>query len=44
MSFYALDINCPEDYIEIFYVAELADIGFSTFKKKEDGSGLLAYG
>ena len=42
MSYLALDINCPEDFIEIF-MAELADIGFSTFQEKEDANGLLAY-
>ena len=43
MSFYALNINCPEEYVEIF-MAELAEVGFSTFQEKEDGTGLLAYG
>lgn len=42
MSYLALDINCPEDFIEIL-MAELAEIGFSTFQEKEDASGLLAY-
>ncbi|PTB97952.1 50S ribosomal protein L11 methyltransferase [Marivirga lumbricoides] len=42
MSYLALDINCPEDFIEIL-MAELAEIGFSTFQEKEDATGLLAY-
>ncbi|MBK6265986.1 50S ribosomal protein L11 methyltransferase [Marivirga sp. S37H4] len=42
MSYVALDVNCPEEFIEIL-MAELADIGFSTFQEKEDSSGLLAY-
>lgn len=42
MSYLSLDINCPEDFIEIL-MAELAEIGFSTFQEKEDASGLLAY-
>jgi len=42
MSYISLEVNCPEDFIEIF-MAELAEIGFSTFQEKEDGSGLFAY-
>ncbi len=42
MSYIALDVNCPDDFIDIL-MAELADIGFSTFQEKEEGSGLLAY-
>jgi len=42
MSYVSLEVNCPEDFIEIF-MAELAEIGFSTFQEKEDGSGLFAY-
>ncbi len=41
MSYLTLDINCPADYIEIL-MAELAEIGFSTFQEKEDASGLIA--
>jgi len=42
MSYISLEVNCPEDFIEIF-MAELAEIGFSTFQEKEDGTGLFAY-
>lgn len=42
MSYISLEVDCPEDFIEIF-MAELAEIGFSTFQEKEDGSGLFAY-
>jgi ribosomal protein L11 methyltransferase len=42
MSYISLEVNCQEDFIEIF-MAELAEIGFSTFQEKEDGSGLFAY-
>jgi ribosomal protein L11 methyltransferase len=42
MSYISLEVNCQEDFIEIF-TAELAEIGFSTFQEKEDGTGLFAY-
>ncbi|WP_375579458.1 50S ribosomal protein L11 methyltransferase [Marivirga tractuosa] len=42
MSYISLEVNCQEDFIEIF-MAELAEIGFSTFQEKEDGRGLFAY-
>ncbi|MGM0580072.1 MAG: 50S ribosomal protein L11 methyltransferase [Bacteroidota bacterium] len=42
MSYISLEVNCPEDFIEIF-MAELAEIGFSTFQEKEEGNGLFAY-
>lgn len=42
MSYISLEVNCQEDFIEIF-MAELAEIGFSTFQEKEDESGLFAY-
>ncbi|WKK76337.2 50S ribosomal protein L11 methyltransferase [Marivirga salinae] len=42
MSYISLEVNCQEDFIEIF-MAELAEIGFSTFQEKEDGTGLFAY-
>ncbi|WKV13521.1 50S ribosomal protein L11 methyltransferase [Marivirga harenae] len=42
MSYISLEVSCTEDFIEIF-MAELAQIGFSTFQEKEDGSGLFAY-
>ncbi|WP_296622085.1 50S ribosomal protein L11 methyltransferase [Marivirga sp.] len=42
MSYISLEVNCQEDFIEIF-MAELAEIGFSTFQEKEEGSGLFAY-
>ena len=42
MSYISLEVNCPEDFIEIF-MAELAELGFSTFQEKEEGNGLFAY-
>jgi ribosomal protein L11 methyltransferase len=42
MSYISLEVNCQEDFIEIF-MAELAEIGFSTFQEKEEGNGLFAY-
>ncbi|SMG42925.1 ribosomal protein L11 methyltransferase [Marivirga sericea] len=42
MSYISLEVNCDEDFIEIF-MAELAEIGFSTFQEKEGGDGLFAY-
>lgn len=42
MSYISLEVNCQEDFIEIF-MAELAEVGFSTFQEKEDGTGLFAY-
>lgn len=42
MSYFALDITCSVEYTEIF-MAELADLNFSTFQEKEDETGLLAY-
>ncbi|ADR22579.1 ribosomal protein L11 methyltransferase [Marivirga tractuosa] len=42
MSYISLEVNCHEEFIEIF-MAELAEIGFSTFQEKEDGNGLFAY-
>jgi ribosomal protein L11 methyltransferase len=41
MSYLTLDIVCPYDFIEIM-MAELAEIGFSTFQEKEDETGLIA--
>jgi len=42
MSYISLEVNCQEEFIEIF-MAELAEIGFSTFQEKEEGEGLFAY-
>ena len=42
MSFFSLDIECKPDFVEIL-MAELAELGFSTFQEKEDGNGLNAY-
>lgn len=42
MSYISLEVNCQEDFIEIF-MAELAEIGFSTFQEKDDGTGFFAY-
>lgn len=42
MSYISLEVDCSEDFIEIF-MAELAEIGFSTFQEKEEGNGLFAY-
>lgn len=42
MSYISLEVNCQEDFIEIF-MAELSEIGFSTFQEKEEGNGLFAY-
>lgn len=41
MSYLTLDILCPVDFTEIL-MAELAEIGFSTFQEKEDETGLIA--
>jgi ribosomal protein L11 methyltransferase len=42
MSYISIDVNCQKDFIEIF-MAELAEIGFSTFQEMEVGNGLFAY-
>jgi ribosomal protein L11 methyltransferase len=42
MSYISLEVDCDEDFIEIF-MAELAEIGFSTFQEKEDEAGFFAY-
>jgi ribosomal protein L11 methyltransferase len=42
MSYISLEVNCQEEFIEIF-MAELAEVGFSTFQEKDDGTGLFAY-
>jgi len=42
MSYISLDVSCQEDFIEVF-MAELAEIGFSTFQEKEDATGIMAY-
>ncbi len=41
MSYLMLDIQCPVDYAEIM-MAELSEIGFSTFQEKEDETGIIA--
>ncbi|MFQ3214843.1 MAG: ribosomal protein L11 methyltransferase [Marivirga sp.] len=42
MSYFSLDINCSADFVEIF-MAELSELGFSTFQEKENETGVLAY-
>lgn len=42
MSYISLEVHCQKDFIEIF-MAELAEVGFSTFQEKEDETGLFAY-
>jgi len=42
MSYQALDLNCAEDFVEIL-IAEMAELGFSTFQEKENNNGFTAY-
>ncbi len=42
MSFQALEITCPEQFIEML-IAELAEVGFSTFQEHDDQTGFSAY-
>jgi ribosomal protein L11 methyltransferase len=42
MSYQALDLNSSEEFVDIL-IAEMAELGFSTFEEKDENKGFIAY-